>query len=145
MVFRSKFTEFLSFLKQQIGFPSNFPSIFSIMNIIPLYFFSWSFKYFQQKEPIKVQIWWNFIWAVKIFLKFCTLIGSFCKNHMKFQLKKYRRVISDDIEEWCNVYRKTEMWFQIWHEGFGEFSAKHSKVLKFHFDGLFLSKVWGLS
>ena len=25
----------------------------------PLYFFSWNFIYFQQKEPIKVQIWWN--------------------------------------------------------------------------------------
>ena len=26
----------------------------------PLYFFSWNFIYFQQKEPIKVQILWNF-------------------------------------------------------------------------------------
>ena len=32
-------------------------------------------------------------------LRFCTLMGSFCKNHIKFQLKKYRRVISHDIEE----------------------------------------------
>ena len=28
-------------------------------DITPLYFFSWNFIYFQQKEPIKVQIWWN--------------------------------------------------------------------------------------
>ena len=34
------------------------------------------------------------------------------------------------------------MWFQIWHEEFGEFSPNHSKVQKFHFDGLFLSKVY---
>ena len=34
------------------------------------------------------------------------------------------------------------MWFQIWHEGFGEFSPNHSKIQKFHFDGLFLSKVY---
>ena len=27
-------------------------------------FFSWNFIYFQQKYPIKVQIWWNFTWAV---------------------------------------------------------------------------------
>ena len=72
-------------------------------DITPLYFFRWNFVYFQQKEPIKVQIWWNFTWAVKIFLKFCTLMGSFCKNHIKFQPRKYRRVISHDIEEWCKV------------------------------------------
>ena len=54
--------------------------------IIPLYFFTWNFIYFQQKEPIKVQIWWNFTWAVKS-LKYCTLMGCFCKNHVKFQLK----------------------------------------------------------
>ena len=34
------------------------------------------------------------------------------------------------------------MWFQIWHEGFSEFLPNHSKVWKFHFDGLFLSIVY---
>ena len=76
-----------------------------------------------------------------MFLIFCTLIGSFCKNHLKFQLKKYRRVISHDIEEWWKVWRKTDLWFQIWHEGFSEFSPNHSKVWKFHSDEVFLSKV----
>ena len=32
-------------------------------------------------------------------------------------------------------------WFQIWYDKFGEFSPNHSKVQKFHSDGLFLSKV----
>ena len=59
--------------------------------IIPLYFFGWNVILFEQKEPIKVQIWWNFTWTVKS-LKLCTLIDSFCKNRIKFQLKKYRRV-----------------------------------------------------
>ena len=59
--------------------------------ITPLYFFSWNFIYFQQKELIKVQIWWIFTWTVKS-LNFCTLMGYFCKNHIKFQLKRYRRV-----------------------------------------------------
>ena len=54
--------------------------------IIALYFFSWNFKCFQQKEPIKVQIWWSFTWAVES-LKFCTLLSSFCPNKVKFQLK----------------------------------------------------------
>ena len=48
-----------------------------------LYFFNWNFKYFQQKEPIKVQIWWNFTWAVES-CKVCTSMGSFCENHVKF-------------------------------------------------------------
>ena len=78
-------------------------------------------------------------------LEFCTLMDSFCSNHINFQLNKYIRVISHDTEEWCKVSRKTDLWFQIWHEKFGEFSSKHWKVWKFHFDGLFLSnvfKVW---
>ena len=98
------FTKFLSLLKQQIGFSSNLASLFSIIDTYnsAVLFFSWNCIYFQQKEPIKVQIWWNFTWPVKS-LKFCTLMDSFCKNHKKFQLKKYRRVISHDIEEWCKV------------------------------------------
>ena len=38
--------------------------------------------------------------------------------------------------------RKTDMWFQIWHEEFGEFSPNYLKVRKLYFDGLFLSKVY---
>ena len=71
-------------------------------DITLLYFFGWNFIYFQQKEPVKVQILWNFTWAVKS-LKFCSLVGYFSKNHIKFHLKKYRRLISHDIEEWCKV------------------------------------------
>ena len=71
-VLRSKFTKFLSLLKQQIGFSSNFAS-----------FYQYHFIYFHQKEPIKVQIWWNSTWAPES-LKFCTLMGFCCKNHTKF-------------------------------------------------------------
>ena len=67
-----------------------------------LYIFSCNFIYFQKKEPIKVLIGWNSTWAVES-LTFCTLMGSFCPNHINFQLKKYRRVISHDIKEWCKV------------------------------------------
>ena len=92
-VLGSKFTKFLSFLKQQIGFSSNFVSLFSVTrHNSSVVFLLWNFIYFQQKEPIKVQVWWNFTWAVKS-LKFCTLMGSFCPNHIKFQLKRCRRVI----------------------------------------------------
>ena len=71
-------------------------------DIAPLYFFCWNVIYFQQKQPIMVRAWWNFTWAVES-LKFCTLMDSFCQNHIKFQVKKYRRVISHDTEEWCKV------------------------------------------
>ena len=67
-----------------------------------LYFFSWNYIFFQQKEPTKVHIWSKFMRAVES-LKFCTLMGSFCQNHIKLQLKKYRRVIFYDNEEWCKV------------------------------------------
>ena len=53
-------------------------------------------------------------------LKFGTLMGSFCQNNIRFQLKKYRR----------------------WHEEFYEFSLNHTKVQKFHFHGQFLSKIY---
>ena len=33
-------------------------------------------------------------------LKICTLMGSFCPKHIKLKMKKYRRVISHDKEEW---------------------------------------------
>ena len=79
-------------------------------DITPLYFFSWNFIYFQQKEPIKVQIWQNFTWAVGS-LKFCTLMGSFCSNHVQFLLKKYRRVTQSLMKNWLAVSNMTE---RIW-------------------------------
>ena len=68
-------------------------------------------------------------------------MGSFCQNNITFQLKKYRRVIFHDNEERYKVKRKTQLLFQIWLEGFCEFSPNHSKVQKFIFNELFLSKV----
>ena len=48
--------------------------------------------------------------------KICTLISYIC-----FQLKKYRRVISHDTEEWSKVYRKSHFLCEKWHEKFDEF------------------------
>ena len=59
-----------------------------------------------------------------------TLIGSFCSKYIKFQLKKYRGVMSYDTEEWCKIWRKTDLLFQKWQE-FGEFWPEHSKFSKF--------------
>ena len=77
----------------------------------------------------------NFTWAVDS-LKFSTLMGSFCQNHIKFQLKKYRTVISHDTTEWCKVLRKH--WLVVSNDMriFGEFLPNHIKVWNFHFDGI---------
>ena len=84
----------------------------------PLYFFSWDFINLQQKEPSRYKF--DEIES----LKFGTLMGSFCQNDIKFQLQKYRRVISHDTEEWCKVWIKPDVmvskmawgigWMFIW-------------------------------
>ena len=62
--------------------------------------------------------------------KMCTLIGPFCAKYITFDLKKYRGVIFHDTEESCKIWRKTDLWFGKWHEEFGKFLPKHSKVSK---------------
>ena len=62
----------------------------------------------------------------KIFI----LMGSFWAKYILFELKKYRGVIFHDIEEWCKIWRKTDLLLRKWHEEFGKFSPEHSKVSK---------------
>ena len=47
-----------------------------------------------------------------------------------FDLKKYRGVIFHDNEEWCEIWRKTDLWFGKWHEEYGKFSPEQLKVSK---------------
>ena len=72
------------------------------------------------------RIWWVLTWALKIF-KICTLICSFCAKYVTFDLKRYRGVIFHDTEEWCKIWRKTNLWFENWHEEYGKFSPEHLK------------------
>ena len=62
--------------------------------------------------------------------KICILIGSFCAKYIIFHLKKYRGIILYDTEEWCKIWRKTDLWFGKWQEEFGKFLPRHSKVSK---------------
>ena len=64
--------------------------------------------------------------ASKIF----TLMGSCWAKYILFEIKKYRGVIFQDIEEWCKIERKTDFLLRKWHEKFGKFSPEHSKVSK---------------
>ena len=78
-VLGSKFTKFLSFLKQQIGFSSNFVSLFSILRHNSLAEILYIFNKRRLSKCKFGEIWW----AAKS-LKFSTLMGSCCKNHLKF-------------------------------------------------------------
>ena len=62
--------------------------------------------------------------------KMFTLGGSFWAKYILFELKKYKGVIFQDIEEWCKIWRKTDLLLGKWHEEFGTFSPEHSKVSK---------------
>ena len=48
----------------------------------------------------------------------------------KVRPKKYRGIIFYDTEEWCKIWRKTDLWFGKWHEVYGKFSPEHLKVSK---------------
>ena len=75
-----------------------------------------------------------------------TLMGCFCPKHMRFKLKQKRGVISHGNEQWCKIWETLTLWFQKWHEEFGELSSlEHSKVWKLYIDGLFLSKAYTVS
>ena len=52
------------------------------------------------------------------------------KVYIMFELKKDRGVIFDDTEEWCKIWKKTDLQFEKWNEKFGKFSPEHLKVLK---------------
>ena len=74
------------------------------------------------------------------FHQICTLIGSFCWEYIKFQLKRYRGVMSPDTEEWWKIWRKTNFLFQKWQE----FGAFWSKRYNLHFDWSLLCKVYNV-
>ena len=60
--------------------------------------------------------------------KICIFISSYCAKYLKFDLKKYRGVIFHDTEEWCKIWRKTDMLFGKSNEEDGRFSPEYLKV-----------------
>ena len=57
-------------------------------------------------------------------------MSLFWTKYIIFELKKYWGVLLDGTEYWCNIWRKTDLCFQKWHEEFDEFWPKHSKISK---------------
>ena len=74
--------------------------------------------------------------------KFCTLMDFFWPKYIMFEIKRYRGVLFDGTEYWCNIWWKTYLCFQKWQEEFSKFSPEHvQKSKNWNFDGVLLSKV----
>ena len=61
--------------------------------------------------------------------KIFALMGFFSAKYILLELKKERGVTFHDIEEWCKIWRKTDLLLGKLQE-FGKFSPGHSKVSK---------------
>ena len=57
-------------------------------------------------------------------------MGSFGRKYILFELKKYRGVMFHGTEEWCKIWKKTDLWFGKWHKEFGNFLPDDSKISK---------------
>ena len=67
----------------------------------------------------------------KTFEKNFVLIGSLWPKYIMLELQMYRGVIFHDTEELMQILKKkTDLWFEKWHEKFGKFSPEHLKVSK---------------
>ena len=74
--------------------------------------------------------------------KICTLMSFFWAKYIMFDLKKYRGVMFGSTEYWCNIWRKTDLCFQKWHEEFSKFLPEHIwNSENWNFDGILLCKV----
>ena len=62
--------------------------------------------------------------------KKCVLMSFVWPKYVMFELKKYKGVIFKDIEEWCKIWRKTDLEFEKWHQIFSKFSPDHLKISK---------------
>ena len=62
--------------------------------------------------------------------KMFTLMCCFWAEYILFELKKYRRVIFHDTEEWYKIWRGIDMSFQNWQEEFDIVWLEHLEVSK---------------
>ena len=65
---------------------------------------------------------WRILTQALKSLKIWTLLGSFWTKYIMFQPKKCRGVMFDGTEDWCKIWRKTDLCFPKWREEFGKFS-----------------------
>ena len=109
-----------------------------LREITPLHFFSWNFVFFQQKEPIKVQIWRSFKWTVES-LKFCTLMVCLSKSY-KVSVKRLQK--SYLSWHWSVMLNLKINWLLVSNttQGICWIFTQQLKSLKILLDGLFCPK-----
>ena len=102
-VLRSKFNKSLYFWNNKSVFLQILHQ--SSWDINPLFFFSWTFIYLQQREPIKIQIWWNFIEQSKFdILHFDGfLLSKSYKVSARVMQSLKKKVIFHDTKQWRKI------------------------------------------
>ena len=88
-------------------------------------------------------IWWILMQAVTS-LKICSLMCYFCRKYIMFEPKDYRGVMCHNTEEWCKIWRGTDLYFEKWHEEFCKFWPNSRKTQNLDFNGLILTKVYNV-
>ena len=116
----------MSYLKLQVSFSLNFASLFSALRDRSSMFFYLKTYIIRTNGSHQSA---NFILSTahEKFHQIFTLIGSFCWKCIKFQ---YRGIMSHETEDWCKIWRKTDLRFRKWHEEFGKVLPERSKVSK---------------
>ena len=90
-------------------------------------------------------IWQILTWALKIFKKICTVMGSFYPKKKIHELKIYRGIMCHDNEEWCKISKRNWLVVSKLIRGIWLILTWAPKRLKdLHFNGLFFIKVYNL-
>ena len=98
-------------------------------------YLSWQWRMMQNLKRnwlVSSKLTWgitNFDEHLKI-SNICPLMGCLWPKYIMFELTKYIGVMFDGIEDWCKIWRKTDLYFQKWHEKFSKFSPEYCKVSK---------------
>ena len=134
-----KFMKFVSsFFKQKVSYSLNFGSLFSVMEITFLYFFSWNWFWKGAHQSAKFQ---TFDRSRNISPNL--YFDRFLKVY-KILAKKYRGVISHDPADLWKTWRKTDLLIQKWQE-FGEiWPGALATLQNLHFHLLLLCKVFNV-
>ena len=52
--------------------------------------------------------------------------------------------VMNDTEEWWNIWRGIDLFFQNWHKEFDKFCLENLSLRNLHFNGLLLAKVYNV-
>ena len=118
----------MSYLKPQVNFSLKFASLFSVMRGTSSVHFLLKLSIIWKKGVHQSTKFQTFDCSREISPNF--YFDKLYQMSAKFQLKKYRGFMSRDTEVWYKICRKTDLWFEKWHEEFDRFLPDHLKVLK---------------